>query len=601
VTLKDAAGHSASAKTASDGSFSVDVTSMTAPFLLSVPSGSMTLYSYAAAGAIANVTPYSSVALQSYYAALGSSVGTVFGGTLSASSFPVSSQLTLLERPIVTLLQPYLTAADVASPATFDLFNTAFTANHVGFDQVLDRTSVDSGLLALTVDNGSGSTAGTLSSSVSIEVTPGNGSTLAQVAVDSTTTNSSLGVSSAAQQDVPVGTNGAQQTDLANAEAGVLTLFNNLLSLATTKGSSVSASDVAPYVDSGYLDEGTNASAFATTVAGFLASVPSGATVTASIYRVNTFSDTSSTDQALDATVELVVTPTSGSPTYNYLDDDDNAGIGNVYRLQTGSWVFYGQQTLVKAHVDLQQSSFYDANNAQSPDAPVIALDVQAQVNVALGTLSGASVSGPADSLPDCTDAPPFGSPLTLSSEILPQDPGTFENGTEDRFDLACAFANAGALAGAPPGAGTLYTFTLTKSTGGSFTQTWPLNSSTTDNGSLDEINGESRSTFAAANSSGAVAGTTLTVNFTPPTTYPLLYSFITVFCQSTSEVASNSGGTDIDGTVGSIPPGTNSGTIAIPTSCDGGPIGSVTVNVDFVGVNGEASQVGEKLPNSTS
>jgi glucoamylase len=592
VTLKDAAGASATATTGSDGSFQVVVTTLTAPFLLSVPSGSETLYSYAGSGgATADLTPYTSVVLQAYYTALGSNVAATFNGTLSAAGFPASAQLSLLENPFLTLLQPYLNNASVASAGSFDFFTSTFTANHTGFDQVLDRTSMDSSLLSLTVDDGSGSTAGTLSSSISVAVTAGSGATPAQVAVHSSTADAGSGTTSSAQQTVPVGTSSGQQTDLANAETGVTSLFNNLIALAQSKGSNLGTSDVSAYIDSSYLDNGVDATQFAAQVAASLQNFASG-TTTVSIYRLSSFTDTSSTDQLLTATVLIANTPTGGAQTLNYLDDSDDTDYGMVYKLESdGSWKFYGHQTQVNAHVQLQESRRYTTNGTGTSNS---GLQMFAQVSPPVGTLIGASISGPANSLPDCAIVNP--SPMTESSVTLVQDAGTFENGSEDRFDLPCQSASTSTTVSNPPAAGTQYTFILTPADHSSFTQTWSLNSATDDIGSLTTINGTAQATFAGATSSTDVAGTTLTLAYTPPTTFSVLYSYISAFCQNADEFSSSSGGTDLNGTLGSIPPGTNTGTIAIPATCDGAAVGYVELNVWFYGVNGEISLLDQPL-----
>jgi hypothetical protein len=590
VTLKDAAGKSQTATTGADGSFQVIVNGLTAPFLLSVGSAGPTLYSYAGQSGTANLNPYTSVALQSYYKAQGTDVATVFGGTLSPASFPNSQQLALLVNPIDTILQPYLGNAGVAQPNQFNPFSASFTANHTGFDQVLDRTQVNSSLLAFNVDNGSGSTAGAISSAVTVQAAAASGNALATVSVNTTTTNSTTNTSSTSQQTVPVGTSGTQQSALAAAQSGVLTLLDNLVQLAATKGTAITAGDVAPYVDAGFLDEGQNAAAITQQVLQFLTSIPPGATVTASIYRLNNFDASNAT---LDATADFKVT--SGTTAIDtYLDDNDNPNYGMVFKQEaSGTWAFYGHQTSTKAHINVTKTLFYNAN-LSTPNSPTSTLDMQAQVSVLQGSLSGASVSGPANSLPDCSQTP---SPLTQSSITLAHDPGVY-NGNQDRYDLACSLTDAGALAGTPPPAGTLYTFGLTSAgTGSTVQQGYSLNSVTTDSGDLTQINGVSRATFTGSNTAANVAGTTLTLSYTPPTTYPVLYSNLAAFCQNANE-ASSGGGSDISGTLSVIPPGTNSGTIQIPAQCDGAATATVAVSVNFIGVNGERSQVTQNIHN---
>jgi hypothetical protein len=177
----------------------------------------------------------------------------------------------------------------------------------------------------------------------------------------------------------------------------------------------------------------------------------------------------------------------------------------------------------------------------------------------------------------------------------LVHDPGVYDG--DDRYDLACSTTDAGAIGGTPPPAGTVYTFNLSEAGGGSVQQPYTLNAVTSDSGDLLEINGTSRASFVSATTGPSLAGTTVTLQFSPPTTYPVLYSYIAAYCQNASEV-SGGGGNDIDGTLGSIPAGTDSGTISIPAQCDGAPIASLALSVNFVGVNGEASQVTQNLHN---
>jgi hypothetical protein len=119
----------------------------------------------------------------------------------------------------------------------------------------------------------------------------------------------------------------------------------------------------------------------------------------------------------------------------------------------------------------------------------------------------------------------------------------------------------------------------------------------TSDNGDLLEINGTSRASFAAVTTGPSLAGTTVTLQFSAPSTYPVLYSYITAYCQNAAEVSAG-GGEDINGILGSIPAGTDSGTISIPAQCDGAPVASLALSVTFVGVHGEASQVTQNLLN---
>ncbi len=582
VTLKDSAGNVHTATTGADGSFSFSLSGLSAPFLLSVNTGAANWYSYAgAANATANLNAYTTVLLQAFYQAAGTDVATVFGNTISTSTvMPSQNQIALLGAPILNSLQPYLANAKVADPALFNPFTAAFSANGSGFDQVLDRTVVNAGLSGYTVDNGSGSTTGSLSSTVTLSATVASGSTGASVSISAVTTSGNS--TSSSQVNVPVATSGTAQSDLATAENGVLTLFQTLRQLSSG-GATVTASNFLPYVDPAFLDQGKNQAEFASQLAQGFSSVLSGSTV--SIYRVNKFVDGST--KYLDVTMELQ----SSDGQLSFVDDNDNVNVGMVFKQAPGgSWVFYGQQTIAQAHLGLQQQRCYGC-------APQVtdALEMQAQVSTSTGALSGAAISGPANSLPDCSMSP---SPLTQSSIKLNKDSGSYNGG--DRYDLPCAQTDGGALAGNPPSAGTAYIFTLTPAGGAPVQSTYLLNAATNDNGDITAINGTDRATFVSGNSASKIAGTTLTISYSLPTTYQVLYSYLSAFCVNASELANgglgNGGGVDVNGTLGTIAPTVTSGTIALPATCDGAPAAGFALNVWFIGVNGEVSLVAQNF-----
>lgn len=574
VTIKDSAGNSKTVTTGTDGSFQISPTGLTPPFILSVSSGGNTIYSYAGSNnTVANLNPYTAVILQAYFSVQGTTAAAVFGGTLNSTSLPSASQLTLLTTPVVSSLQNYLSNASVSSPTTFNPFTTTFTANGSGFDQVLDRTSVNGGLTSFTVDNGSGSTPGSTSSTVTLTVNAGSGGALSTVAFSTSTTNG--GVTSTSQVNVPVG-NSSQQSDLAVAQAGVLALFTAVGQVAAAKGSNLAASDVLPYIDAAYLSSGQNQGSFASQLASGLVSGQFSFSSPPQFYRINKFIDGST--KYLDATLTL----TSPTGVVSYLDTNDNVNVGMVFKQESnGGWEFYGQQTVADAHISLQQERDYGKSITTNNY-----LSMQGQINTATGYLSAASVTGPTNSLPDCTQNP---SPLDLAADTLVKDPGSYNGG--DRWDLACSSLDGGNVTGTPPAAGTVYTFSITPTGSSAVQQTYALNSATNDNGDISTINGSSRATFQNANTAAQLAGVTLTVTYTYPTTYPILYTFISAFCQNASEV-SGGGGTDIHGTADTISYGTTTGTITIPTLCDGAAPAAIDLNMWFIGVNGETSMV---------
>lgn len=588
VTVKDASGNSATGTTAADGTFKVtSTTKFTPPLLVQVGQGAgAALYSVSADSNLTttiNVTPLTDLVVRSYYDAQGVTADTAFGA-LAANPPPTASTVQILGNAVQGTVQLWLINAGVAT-ANFNLISTPFTADSTGIDKVLDETTVNSTSGKITITDGTTTQTSTL--------TAASGT----VTIATSTTNTATNTASQSQQTVAVPTSSTQQTDLGNALAGVKTLFTNLISTASTKGATLATADVSPFIDTAFLSQGQNASAYATNIVNFLSTLPAGVKLSFSGFvRVNRFADTSATQQTLNVTVDLLETLANGSTVHNYIDNSDDVGSGMVYRLQSdGSWRLYGDQGIAKAHVQAQQVRFYDAN-VTAPDTPSNGLELQAQVSVATGTLTSVSLSGSADSLPDCsgitTSVTP--APMTLASVVLTKDSGLF-NG-QDRYDLPCPAAFGDPVISSAPMAGTPYTFSLTPvSTGTAVTQSSTLNSATTDNGDFVQINAVSRSSFAAANTVAAIAGKTLTVTFTPPTTFPVLYSYLTGFCQNGTEQASG-GGSDSKGAHDNIPPGTNSDTIVVPATCDGAPIAGYNLNVWFVGVNGEKAYVGQNF-----
>jgi hypothetical protein len=172
VTLRDSNNASVSTTSSSDGGYQINVTNLAAPFLLSASSNGQVLYGFAASSdVVANLNQYTTFILQAYFSSVGTTADAVFGSSIDASNSPELPQLTLFTSAVWVNLMPYLTNAGVAAPGAFNPFTSIFTANHTGFDQVLDRTVLSSNALTLSVDNGSGTTPG--ATSTSIAVSPG--------------------------------------------------------------------------------------------------------------------------------------------------------------------------------------------------------------------------------------------------------------------------------------------------------------------------------------------------------------------------------------------------------------------------------------------
>jgi glucoamylase len=147
VTVTDVTGKTVTATSGSNGTYSVTITGMTAPFVITAtdPSGATsTLYSVVASTAIsngapvtANVTPLTT-AVAALLTASGNPVTLTQNGGLSAvTSSTVTTAVTALD----TALAPIL-AANGLSATAFDPIGGAFTTNQTGADGVIDSVAV---------------------------------------------------------------------------------------------------------------------------------------------------------------------------------------------------------------------------------------------------------------------------------------------------------------------------------------------------------------------------------------------------------------------------------------------------------------------------
>lgn len=137
VSIKDRNGNTKSATTKADGTYTADVTNMTAPYLIKVGN----LYSIATASGTANVHPFTDMIVRNWYKVQGSNVDTAFATTGAMPTPPTATDIATIEGVVRQILTTYMRGADV-NPSSFNLITTPFNANHAGFDLVLDNLTV---------------------------------------------------------------------------------------------------------------------------------------------------------------------------------------------------------------------------------------------------------------------------------------------------------------------------------------------------------------------------------------------------------------------------------------------------------------------------
>lgn len=134
------------------GSYSIDVTGLTAPFILeavgTVGSSGYTLHSFSPGAGTANLNPFSDLAVA--LASGGLDPAIIFAVPSAGTLQTVASKLSVTITDIQTKLQVLLALYDAAKqdPLTGNLI-----ANHTGLDEVMDMVSVDISAGTVTIRN----------------------------------------------------------------------------------------------------------------------------------------------------------------------------------------------------------------------------------------------------------------------------------------------------------------------------------------------------------------------------------------------------------------------------------------------------------------
>lgn len=154
VAVKDSTGAQRTVDIATDGSYSVDVAGMSAPFLFRATGtvgGRDVAYVSASTGAgTVNITPFTDLIVANI---VGMATETYFASTNPSANTITAAELSARTQELATRIRPALDALGVAR--TFDLLHTAFKADHSGFDAVMDvlKVEVDAAAAKATITN----------------------------------------------------------------------------------------------------------------------------------------------------------------------------------------------------------------------------------------------------------------------------------------------------------------------------------------------------------------------------------------------------------------------------------------------------------------
>jgi hypothetical protein len=249
VTLKDSSGAAKSAVTGSDGSYAIDTTGMTGPFMEQVTTpGNVKLYSVSAdanAAMTVNVTPLTDVAVRMWYGVQNVAVDAAFGAPTGTNAAPSPASVSVLTNLVKNIVQLWL--AKAAVPASgFSPITTPFAADGTGLDHVLSQTSVNQGTGHVTITDGT--------------TTQNTGLTYAGSNVTVATTTTGAGGTSSSSTTTVIPVSGGQQS----AQSAIIAQLNAFALLVTSKGIALQASDLMPFLDASLLNDGLNRTQYAT-------------------------------------------------------------------------------------------------------------------------------------------------------------------------------------------------------------------------------------------------------------------------------------------------------------------------------------------------
>ncbi len=538
VTVKDRNGSSKTGTTDAHGKYNIDVTGLTAPFLLKVdPTSRSSLYSIGTQAGNVNIHPFTDLIIGSWYLIKGLEVSDAFAAMGSSTPVPTQPEVSTLAIIAKDIIQRWLTDQGL-NPQTFDLITTPFDANGTGFDAVLALSQIDANA-TVTIQDSTTNQTSTLSFDSSASTLTVNTTTTTgpQVSVDTTT--------------AVIPTTLAFQT----AVNGVNATLSHVVGVANTAGLFLADTDLSGFFDDNYLQDGFGKDIGTAEYAALLRGV--GLNLSSfTIDRIVSYDDPNKVIQVI-ATFSWTQ---NGETQYGVVD---KGGDGIGFKQQAdGSWRFFGNQRIA----DVQARAMTLQVMAGDPTDGAVQL-LQLQVITPEGSVisaqanGGSTISTLTKSSTVFLDAlyPTVNSPVSVPKDVF------------------------GASLPVSP-IGTPYAFTLTTSTG-EVSYTDVLQATTTESIQITNLSGHTLN--------DAELGQPLAVNWTLPASFPIgrvdLVGQVTAGGTACSTYAQFSG------------PSATSGTITLPATCGGVPVVSgvtpdgsdpVILKVMVRGVNGEETLV---------
>jgi hypothetical protein len=366
LTLEDSTGNSATATTASDGTYSVNTMGFVPPYLVQVqiPNGGGNLYSVSADNGMSttiNVHPYTDLLVRAYYGSQGLTADAAFASPSPSAPNPATVQI--LQNQITDLAQLWLNKASVSS--SFNMISGTFAANGSGLDQVLNWTTVNTSNLTVTI------TDQTTTQTSTITFNPSTST----VTITSTTSNNNGTTSTTASALVPAGS--SQQTAL----SGIMATVTAMLNTSNSQGGQLTAAQVLPYLAPDLLQDGLNQAQYAAAVAaggGDLGGTEGnfGVMNSPQILAIKSL-DTNNGRADIVFSLSCTQNNQSGTVKQEYWFENVN-----------GTWLFSGDGQIARITL------FSETDNRQGANPGSSGPSLTAGVEAPTGTVTGATVTG---------------------------------------------------------------------------------------------------------------------------------------------------------------------------------------------------------------
>ena len=342
--------------------------------------------------------------------------------------------------------------------------------------------------------------------------------------------------------------------------------FNSFLSVVNARGASLDYTDLLPFYDANFLNDGDDRIADAKSFASFAR----GRTLTNFVVTgVNSY-------DAASGIISLRATVSDGNgATYTLGIGNNNAIV--LKRQPDGSYLSYGDQQA--AGIDLHVAMRTDDNGPGFVTGPRQAVELN--VSAPMSTPSGVTVTQVV-----LTAGPNVAAPITLHAgsftDQVEGSPGVFESITRKSFSLPTFDASPVLVAPAT------YTFQVTFSDGSSAVYT-----AATGQPVSDTVNGAITVTIPTGHAlTDANLSGSLGVQWTLPTAYAVGNVELSTSLQLNNGSTTTFCGDD-NATTLNLAGSATSALVTFPSaaSCGSGTVGSATVRIRATGLNGEESE----------